>query len=105
MMVPTSSSGVAEAKFSFRWQCSLADRLCNLLVTLQLGKASGTFKPKGLTSLSGEDLAEFNEAFDDCHKKQSNWIICNEILREKRAKFRENAKLLVPAKANKSWGY
>ena len=49
--------------------------------------ASSTFKPKGLTSLSGEDLVErlttFNEAFDDCHKKQSNWIICNEILREK----------------------
>ena len=33
---------------------------------------------KGLTSLSGEQLVErlksFNEAFDESHKKQSNWI-------------------------------
>lgn len=38
-------------------------------------------------SSSGQDLAKrlnaFNVAFDDRYKKQSNWVICDEILREK----------------------
>ncbi|KAM3701859.1 hypothetical protein ACJW31_05G207500 [Castanea mollissima] len=71
---------------------------------------------KGLTSLSGEDLVErlttFNDAFDDCYKKQSNWIICNEILREKVCKhlvqaiipvymcYVQNFSLLVEQDAN-----